>query len=222
MRLLLAMADGQASDLIKDALEEERHAVVGAGDPQAAFATALDGAFDLLLVDSGLDPDEDISLCRRLRDAGVRAPILVFSPDGATKETVAHLDAGADDVVPLSVAMPELLARVRALGRRHARAAGSQLQAGDLSLDVARHAAVRGREVVVLSGREFRLLEFLLRHQGQAVRREEIRHAVWPDERDYQSNIVDIYVHFLRNKIERRGETQLILTVPGVGYMLKA
>lgn len=111
---------------------------------------------------------------------------------------------------------------MRALRRRDIGAPRGRLQAGDLSLDVPRHAAVRGTEVYKLSAKEFELLEFLLRHQGKVVSREDIRRTVWPNERDYESNIVDIYVHYLRNKIERRGETQLIRTVRGVGYMLKA
>jgi DNA-binding response OmpR family regulator len=222
MNVLLAISNPRVSERIKRVLEKQRYVVVEPDRPHEVLATALRAGFDLLLVDAETDPNGGASLCRRLREAGVQTPIIVLSAIGNAAEAVQTIDAGADDVIPRSMATSELLARVRALARRDIGVLGGRLQAGELWLDVSRHAAVRGTEVVKLSAKEFELLEFFLRHQGEVVRREDILRSVWPNERDYKSNIVDVFVHYLRNKIERRGEAKLIQTVPGVGYMLKA
>jgi DNA-binding response OmpR family regulator len=166
MHVLLAIANPRMSERIKHELEKQQYAVVELDRPYDVLATALRAGFDLLLLDAETDPNGGATLCRRLREAGVQTKIIVLSATGSAAEAAQTINAGADDVVPASVATPELLARVRALGRRDS--------------------------------------------------------GVWPNERDYKSNIVDVFVHYLRNKIERRGEAKLIQTVPGVGYMLKA
>lgn len=222
MNVLLAIANPRMSERIKRELEKQQYAVIELDRPYDVLATALRAGFDSLLLDAEPDPNGGAILCRRLREAGVQTPIIVLSATGSAAEAAQTIDAGADDVIPQSMATPELLARVRALGRRESGPLSVRLQAGDLWLDVSRHAAVRGTEVVQLSATEFELLDFLLRHQGEVLRREDILREVWPNERDYKSNIVDIFVHYLRNKIDRRGEAQLIQTGPGVGYMLKA
>jgi DNA-binding response OmpR family regulator len=218
MNVLLAISNPQMSERIKRMLEGQRYVVVEPDRTNEGLATALRAGFDLLFVEAETDPNGGATLCRRIRESGVQSPIIVLSATGNAAEAAQTIDAGADDVVPQSMATSELLARVRALRRRPS----GRRQAGDLWLDVSRHAAVRGTEVVKLSAKEFELLEFLLRHQGEVVRRKDIRRGVWPNERDYESNFVDVYVHYLRKKIERRGETKLIQTVYGVGYMLKA
>jgi DNA-binding response OmpR family regulator len=218
MNVLLAISNRRMSERIKRMLEGQRYVVVEPDRTKEGLATALRAGFDLLFVEAETDPNGGATLCRRIRETGVQTPIIVLSATGNAAEAAQTIDAGADDVVPRSMATSELLARMRALRRRPS----GRLQAGDLWLDVSHHAAVRGIEVVKLSVTEFELLDFFLRHQGEVVRREDIRRGVWPSERDYESNIVEIYVHYLRNKIERRGETQLIQTVRGVGYMLKA
>jgi DNA-binding response OmpR family regulator len=222
MNVLLAISNPRVSERIKRVLEKQRYVVVEPDRPHEVLATALRAGFDLLLLDAETDPNGGATLCRRLREAGVQTPIIVLSATGSAAEAAQTIDAGADDVIPRSMATSELLARVRAVRRRDSGLLSGRLQAGDLWLDVSRHAAVRGTEVVQLSAKEFELLEFFLRHQGEVVRREDILRGAWPNDRDYESNIVDIFVHYLRNKIERRGETQLIQTVRGVGYMLKA
>jgi DNA-binding response OmpR family regulator len=222
MNVLLAVSNPRVSERIKRALEGQRYVVVESDRTHEGLAVALRTGFDLLLLDAETDPNGGATLCRRLREAGVQTKIIVLSVTGSAAEAAQTINAGADDVVPPSIAMPELLARVRALRRRGIGVPSDHLQAADLWLDVSRRAAVWGTEVVKLSAKEFELLKFFLRHQGEVMSREDIRCGVWPNERDYESNIVDIYVHYLRNKIERRGETQLIQTVRGVGYMLKA
>jgi two-component system, OmpR family, response regulator len=219
MKLLLAVAEPQPAKRIKRGLEAERHRVVSTGDGYAALSTALGGSCDVLLVESRLGQGLG-AFCGRLRADGLDTPVLGLTADANAAHIAAMLDAGADDVVPLSVAMPELLARVRALRRRD-NILNGELRAGDLMLDVAMHAAVRGHQVIELTVKEFQLLELLLRRQGEVVSREEIVDAVWRGER-FESNVVDIYIHYLRNKVDRRGKTQLIHTVRGAGYTLKA
>jgi DNA-binding response OmpR family regulator len=222
MIVLLAISNRQTSKRIKRALERQRYVVLKPDLPGEVLPTALRANFDLLLMDAEADPYDGATVCRRLREVDVQALIIVVSATGSAAEAAKTIDAGADDVVPPSVATPELLARVRALWRREVGAPDARMQAGDLSLDVSRHAAVRRTEVIKLSVKEFRLLEFFLRHQGEVVRREDILRSVWPNERDFERNIVDVQVFYLRSKIERRGLPQLIRTVRGVGYMLNA
>jgi DNA-binding response OmpR family regulator len=222
VNVLLSISDPRMSERIKRLLEGQRYIVAETARTHEVLATASRAGFDLVFVDAEIDPNGGAALCRRLREAGVQTPIIVLSATGSAAEAAQTIDAGADDVTSQSMATSELLARVRALRRRDMGLPSGRLEAGKLRLDVSRHAAVRGTEVVLLSAKEFELLEFFLRHQGEVLLREDIRRGVWPNERDYKSNIVDVYVHYLRKKIERDGETELIRAVPGAGYMLKA
>jgi DNA-binding response OmpR family regulator len=158
-----------------------------------------------------------------MRLSGVQTPVLMLTARTEVQDRVKGLDAGADDYLVKPFAVAELLARVRALGRRGALSGGGrdQLRAGDLTLDVSRHSAVRGKREIELTVKEFQLLELLLRHQGQVLSRSQILDHVWQYDRDFASNVVDIYIHYLRNKIDKGFKEQLIHTVRGVGYTLK-
>jgi DNA-binding response OmpR family regulator len=184
MNVLLAISSPRMSERIKHDLEKQRYAVVQPDRPDNVLATVLRAGFDLLLLDAKTDPNGGATLCTRFREAGVQTPIIVLSVTGSAAEAAQTIDAGADDVIPRTMATPELLARVRAVCRRDSGLLSGRLQVGDLWLDVSRHAAVRGTEVVQLSATEFELLNFFLRHQGEVVRREDILRGVWPNERD--------------------------------------
>jgi DNA-binding response OmpR family regulator len=222
MRILLAEDDLRLARAVRRVFEEEAHQVEIVGDGKEALDLALDGGFDVMVLDVMLPEMDGFAVCRRMRTEGVQTPILMLTARTDVQDRVKGLDAGADDYMVKPFAVTELMARVRALGRRGARGNGrDQLRAGDLMLDISRHSAVRGDREIELTVKEFQLLELLLRHQGQVLTRSQILDHVWQYDRDFASNVVDIYIHYLRNKIDKGFKTQLIHTVRGVGYMLK-
>jgi DNA-binding response OmpR family regulator len=154
----------------------------------------------------------------------VRTPILILTARGDVSDRVTGLDAGADDYLAKPFALPELLARVRALGRRNVSRPGGNgpMQIGDLTLDASTHSARRGGQEIYLTVKEFMLLDLLMRHKGQVLTRSQILDHVWGFDSDPSSNVVDIYMHYLRNKIDKGFEQRLIHTVRGVGYRLRA
>jgi len=223
MRILLAEDDLRLARAVKRVFEEEMHNIESVGDGQAALDRASAGQFDVMVLDVMLPKLDGFDACRRMRAAGVQTPVLMLTARTDVGDRVKGLDAGADDYMVKPFAVAELLARVRALGRRGERSANGrdQLKAGDLMLDVSRHSAVRGSKEIELTVKEFQLLELLLRHQGQVLSRTQILDHVWQYDRDFASNVVDIYIHYLRNKIDKGFKTQLIRTIRGVGYTLK-
>jgi DNA-binding response OmpR family regulator len=176
-----------------------------------------------MILDVMLPELDGFEVCKRMRATGVQTPVLMLTARTDVQDRVKGLDSGADDYMVKPFAVAELLARVRALGRRSARSSNGrdQLRAGDLMLDVSRHSAVRGQKEIELTVKEFQLLELLLRHQGQVLSRTQILDHVWQYDRDFASNVVDIYIHYLRNKIDKGFDKQLIHTIRGVGYTLK-
>jgi two-component system OmpR family response regulator len=162
-----------------------------------------------------------VALLRLLRARGVRTPTLMLTALGAVEHRVAGLDAGADDYLAKPFAFSELLARIRALGRRGAEPSDGRIAAGDLELDQSRHVARVGERSVDLSAREFALLDYLIRHRGQVLTRQQLLDGVWGAEPDVYSNVVDMYVHYLRRKLGELGRAGLLRTVRGVGYTLR-
>jgi DNA-binding response OmpR family regulator len=224
MNILLAEDDLRLARAVRRVFEEETHKVEIASDGPAALESAQHGDHDVMILDVMLPELDGFEICRRMRMAGVQTPVLMLTARTDVTDRVKGLDAGADDYMVKPFAVVELLARVRALGRRTARNAGGRddLRAGDLRLDVSRHSAVRAGSEIELTVKEFQLLELLLRHQGQVLTRTQILDHVWQYDRDFASNVVDIYIHYLRNKIDKGHKLQLIHTIRGVGYMLKA
>jgi len=223
MKILLAEDDLRLARAVRRVFEEESHSVETVGDGSTALKSASTGGFDALVLDVMLPEMDGFDVCKRMREKGIQTPVLMLTARTSVQDRVKGLDCGADDYMIKPFAVAELLARVRALGRRGARQGNgrSQLRAGDLMLDVSRHSAVRGNKEIELTVKEFQLLELLLRHQGQVLSRTQILDHVWQYDRDFASNVVDIYIHYLRNKVDKGFDRQLIHTIRGVGYTLK-
>ncbi len=221
MHLLLVEDEPRMADLVRRVLVAEHHTVDVAPDAVSALALAAGATYDVLVLDRGLPDIDGLELLRLLRSRGVRAPALMLTALGSVEHRVEGLDAGADDYLAKPFAFAELLARIRALGRRTASADEARLAVGDLELDEERHVARVGDAAVDLSAREFALLAYLMRNEGRVVTRRQILDAVWGAEPDVYSNVVDLYVSYLRRKLGELGRADLIRTVRGVGYALR-
>lgn len=223
MRVLVVEDEQRLVRLIRRVLEDERYVVDTAFDGVEGVQKAGSGVYDLLVLDVMLPRLSGVEVCRWLRAHQIATPILLLTARDQLEDKVAGLDAGADDYLTKPFAFEELLARLRALGRRALPGALAQptLQVGDLVMDLNRHEVWRAGQPIALTLREFALLEYLLRHRGQALTRAQITMSVWPYESDAVSNVVDIYIHYLRDKIDRDFEPKLIQTVRGVGYRLR-
>ena len=221
MRVLLIEDELRLAELIRRVLVAERHVVDLAPDGVAGVALAERGPHDVIVLDRGLPDIDGLSVLRLLRAKGIATPVLILTALGAVEERVAGLEAGADDYLPKPFAFAELIARLKALARRPAETVAPRLSVGGLELDELRHVARVGDRVVDLSAREFAFLGYLIRHAGQVVTRHQILDAVWGAEPDVYSNVVDLYVHYLRRKLGEVGEAGRLRTVRGVGYVLR-
>ena len=220
MRILVVEDEARLARLVTRVLGEEGYAAESASDGRSALARTLAEPFDLLVVDWMLPDLDGIQVVKRLRAAEVNTPVLMLTARDQIEDRVEGLDAGADDYLPKPFAFPELLARVRALLRwpREDKKAESVLAAGDVALDPHRHVVCRGDEQVELSAREFALLATLLRRPGQVFTRSVLLDTVWGGSADVYTNVVDLYVSYLRKKLDRQGEPSYIRTVRGAGY----
>jgi two-component system OmpR family response regulator len=223
MRILVVEDEPKMGQLIRRVLASEHHVVDLAPDAVAALGLAAPGSesYDVLVLDRMLPDLDGLELLRVLRSRGVTTPALMLTALGAVEERVAGLDAGADDYLAKPFAFAELLARVRALGRRTATPAAPHLAVGDLELDEERHMVRVGDRAADLSAREFALLAYLMRNEGRVVSRRQILDSVWGAEPDVYSNVVDLYVSYCRRKLAELGRAELLRTVRGVGYTLR-
>jgi DNA-binding response OmpR family regulator len=222
MQILVIEDEAKMAALVKRVLTAERHVVDVAPDGMAGAALAQAGPYDVIILDRMLPDIDGATLLRVLRSKGVATPVLMLTALGAVEDRVGGLDAGADDYLPKPFAFAELLARIRALGRRSLATPDQRLRAGDLSLDELRHVAQVGDQTVDLSAREFALLGYLIRHAGQVLTRQQILDAVWGAEPDVYSNVVDLYIHYLRRKLGELGRADRLRTIRGVGYSLRS
>lgn len=224
MRILLIEDDRRLARLIQTVLEGEHWAVDAAYDGETGLELALRGAHDVAVVDWMLPGRDGPAICRAVRAARRPLAVLLLTARGQLEDRVAGLDSGADDYLVKPFAFEELLARVRALGRRFAVAAGApdEVRVGGLVLDLRAHTARRAEQPLDLTSTEWNLLEYLMRHPGQTLTRQQILDYVWSYERDVQPTLVDVYVSYLRRKLSAAGRPDPIQTVRGVGYRLEA
>ena len=223
MRILLAEDDPAVRDALDRALRGAGYQVQPAGDGETAVSLAR-GPFDAMLLDLGLPKLDGLEVCRALRAEGSRLPILVLTARAAVSDRVAGLDAGADDYLTKPFALDELLARLRALLRRTAAidGGGELLRLTDLTLDTRTMECHRGERLVELTRTEYQLLELFLRNPRTVLSRSRIFEQVWGYDFGPDSNSLEVYVGYLRRKLEANAEPRLIHTVRGVGYVLKA
>jgi DNA-binding response OmpR family regulator len=221
MRILVVEDERKVAAFVRQGLVEEGHAVEVAADGEAALEAVAEGPpFDLVVLDVMLPKRGGLDVLRSLRALRVQTPVLLLTARDGVADKVAGLDAGADDYLAKPFAFEEFLARVRALLRRGRGGAEPVLRLADLSLDPATRAVLRGRRRITLTAREYALLEYLLRNAGRVLTRPMITQHVWGMDWDPQSNIVDVYVGYLRRKVDADGEPRLVQTVRGAGYML--
>jgi DNA-binding response OmpR family regulator len=223
MRLLLVEDELDIQDFLKRSLEEAGYQVDAASDGKTAECLASEGAYDLLIVDLGLPDQDGITLILRLRQIGVRAPVLILSARRSVDDRVRGLEQGGDDYLTKPFALAELLARLRNLLKRNS-APGSEttrLRVLDLELDLLRREATRGGQLLQLTPQEFILLEYLCRNAGRVVTRSMILDQVWGMRIQPDTNVVDVHIYRLRGKVDCEGHQPLIRTLRGVGYVLK-
>jgi len=219
VNILIVEDDARIAQSIGRALLSAGHCADIAADGAVALEDATTREYDLILLDVLLPALDGFSVSRELRRRKVQTPILMLTARDAVEDRVSGLDAGADDYLTKPFATEELLARVRALARRGGVPEGP-LRVADVVLDTARHEVQRDGRLIELTPQEFDLLEFLMRHSGQVISREQIFRNVWRNETNAGSKAVELYMHYLRAKIDRDTARPLIRTVRGVGYMI--
>ncbi|OGB92800.1 MAG: DNA-binding response regulator [candidate division NC10 bacterium RIFCSPLOWO2_12_FULL_66_18] len=222
MRILVVEDDRKVASFIRKGLTEEGYAADVASDGETGLAMGLDRLHDVIVLDVMLPRKPGFQVVRELRQAKVTTPVLLLTARDAVEDKVQGLDAGADDYLTKPFAFAELLARIRALLRRGTAARAPVLQIADLTLDPAVRTVTRGGEAISLTNREFALLEYLMRNTGRVLTRTMIAEHVWDYSFDSGTNVIDVYVNYLRKKIDAGRERKLIHTVRGVGYVLKA
>jgi two-component system OmpR family response regulator len=221
MRILVVEDELKMASLLRRGLLEEGHAVDIARTGDDALWMAQTAEYDALVLDLMLPTIDGLEVCRRLRANGVWSPVLMLTARDGVEDRVAGLDAGADDYLPKPFSFAELLARLRALMRRGVAERPTVLEVGDLRLDPATRQVWRGDAEVELSGKEFALLETFMRRPGQVLTRDQLLEHAWDYGYENRSNIVDVYIRYLREKVDRPFERDSIETVRGVGYRLR-
>jgi two-component system copper resistance phosphate regulon response regulator CusR len=222
VRILLVEDEERVAGFIAKGLREQTYAVDVAVDGEQALYRAAVNTYDVVVLDVMLPIKDGYAVCRELRGSGLRTPILMLTARGSVDDRVAGLDCGADDYLTKPFDFKELLARLRALLRRSASLREETLQAGDLTLNTASHAAARAGAPVSLTAKEYALLEFLVLNQDRVVGRERIAQHVWDESFDPFSNVIDVYIKRLRRKIDSGSVRPLIHTRRGEGYILSA
>jgi len=221
VRILVIEDDAETAAYLQGGLQEEGHVVTLAADGRNGLMLAATGDFDVLVVDRMLPGLDGLAVVRTLRASSVGTPALFLTTMSGIDDRVTGLDAGADDYLVKPFSFSELLARIRALLRRPVLQTANKLASGDISMDLGARTVTRGAQTIVLTPREFAVLEYLLRHPGQALSRSQIAERVWSWEFHGETNIVDVYIGYLRRKLDEGGAPSVIETLRGYGYRLK-
>ena len=221
MRILVAEDERHLNELIASKLEAEHYSVDTCFDGQEAL-DYLDGAeYDAVILDIMMPILDGLSVLRQMRQSGSKTPVLLLTALGGIDDRVAGLDSGADDYLVKPFSFEELLARIRVLLRRGSNQVSNQITVADLTMDCAARTVTRDGHPIPLSSREFDILEYLLRNQGIVLSREKIEQHVWNYDYAGGSNVVDVYIRYLRKKIDADSDNKLIHTVRGAGYVLR-
>ena len=221
MRILVVEDEKKVASFIKRGLEEEQYEVVTAADGEEGLKLALEKSFELIVLDWMLPKKDGLTVLKDLRRKKNMTPILMLTAKDSVEDIVAGLDSGSDDYLTKPFAFAELLARVRALVRRSEQDRGAEIRFADLRLDPVTHKVWRKDKEIDLTAKEYGLLEYFMRNPHQVVTRAMIAEHVWDYTFDSFTNIIDVYVNYLRKKIDREADKKLIHTVRGVGYVLK-
>ncbi|QBD83125.1 response regulator transcription factor [Ktedonosporobacter rubrisoli] len=223
MHILIVEDERKMARLLRRVLSDERHNVDLAYDGHTGLDLAASDTYDTVILDLMLPGIDGLEICRQMRAYSVKSPVLMLTARSAVDDRIRGLNCGADDYLSKPFVMEELLARVNALLRRRDRSfeTTAQLHVDDLVLDLVRHEARRAGRVIELTAKEFALLDFLMRHAGQALTRAQIINHVWRYDLEALSKVVDIYIHYLREKIDQGSSRQLIKTVRGIGYKIE-
>ena len=221
MRILVVEDEKKVARFVQQALEEEHFTVDVAYDGEKGEELALSGIHDLIVLDILLPKQDGIDVLRRIRGRKITTPVLLLTAKSTVEDKVEGLDSGADDYLTKPFAIAELLARIRSLLRRGSSEKSTLLRAADLVLDTITHKAKRGDKAIELTSKEYALLEFLMRNKNKVLGRTIISEHIWDYNFDTGTNIIDVYLNHLRNKIDDGFQPKLLHTVRGVGYTLK-
>ncbi len=221
MHVALVEDQRKVADFIRKALQAEGFAVEGFQRGDDLLLALGSQRYDVIILDIMLPGRDGLQTLRELRQSGVGTPVILLTARGEVEDRVRGLNAGADDYLPKPFVLAELVARVRALGRRSVEARPVELRIADLSVDTVSREVRRGGRTIELTQREYRLLEYLMRSSGRVCSRMAIVEAVWDYDFDPGSNLVDVYIKRLRDKIDHEGSVRLFNTVRGVGYSLR-
>jgi len=221
MRLLVVEDERKVAGFVKKGLEEEGYVVDVAFNGIDGLHLAVERDYRVIVLDINLPGLDGLSVLKRLRDKKIEVPVLLLTVRATIEDKVLGLDQGADDYLAKPFAFQELLARIRALARRSAESEPSILGISDLVLDPITRTARRGQENIELTAREYALLAYFMRNQGRVLTRTMIAENVWGYDFDTETNVIDVYVNYLRNKIDTDPDAKLIHTVRGIGYVMK-
>ncbi len=224
MRLLVVEDEPKVASFLKQGLEEQQNEVSLAFDGFNAKKMAKENTYDAIILDVMIPQINGLDVARELRVEGIKTPILMLTALGSIDEKVSGLDAGADDYLVKPFEFKELLARLRALNKRYTANIAEQkiIKIEDLELDLNRKVARRGGKTIDLTAKEFALLEYLIRNKNRVISRTEILEKVWESGFDTTTNVIDVYINFLRKKIDKDFPTKIIHTMVGMGYIIKS
>ena len=222
MKILIIEDEHKIANLLKQGLEQERNVADVAYDGTTGYDLALEEEYDLIILDRFLPGMDGLMICKTLREKGNNTPVLMLTAKGRTEDRVEGLNGGADDYLTKPFAFEELLARVKALGRRPKDSVGNVFRVDDLSLDADSFEVKRGKKLIPLSSKEFALLEYLMRNKNKTLTKDQIINHVWNYDADILPNTVEVFIGYLRSKIDRPfgGKKPLINTVRGFGYRI--
>ncbi|MBP9855278.1 MAG: response regulator transcription factor [Candidatus Omnitrophica bacterium] len=221
MRILLVEDEKKIASFIERGLKEHHYTVDVAYDGEEGLYQAEINPYDLILLDIMLPKKDGVTICRELRNQKINTPILMLTARDALKDKVSGLNAGADDYLTKPFSFSELLARVRALLRRERSEKVDMIKIADLELNMLNHQVTRGKRQIALTSKEYGLLEYLMLNANQVVTRTMISEHVWKESFNSFTNVIDVHIRYLRNKVDKNTDKKLIHTVRGTGYILK-